>query len=454
MRDVAIIGAGIAGLLTAHGLRRAGYGVTLYSDRSAEQWLAGRPTGTAARFAPALAYERELELDHWQAQAPKFVGATLVYCPRPGNQLATMVGRQSEPGVAIDVRLQCHRWMHELEACGAGLVIEAVSVERLDAIAAEHELTIVAVGKGKLAALFERDEVRSGYRAPKRNVAMVTVVGPSLEREGVPFLGVKNNILEGIGEAVWIPYFHRDHGPCWNLIFEAKPGGPMDSFSRARSGAEALAAARQTIETLVPWEAGWARGMELADELAWVAGSITPTVRSPVGRLPSGRLVTCMGDTAMHFDPLAAQGANNGTKMAKHLVAQIVARGDRPFDAAWMTESFDQFWRELGQPAFALTNLMLEPMTPAGRLLLLAQYGSDGLRSDGRQAIADFFAAGFADPGPLIEALTDEVVAKRLIAEKTGRAWPSAILRGALGVARGQLRQVLGMTAGHPGTGR
>src|SRR5690349_5636375 len=118
MRSVAIIGAGIAGLLVAHGLRRAGHEVTLYTDRTPEQWLAGRPTGTAARFEPALSYERELELNHWDARAPKVMGAHLVYSPRPGLRLATMTGRQSAPALAIDVRLQSHQWMHDLDARG------------------------------------------------------------------------------------------------------------------------------------------------------------------------------------------------------------------------------------------------------------------------------------------------------------------------------------------------
>ena len=455
MRTFAVIGSGVAGLLTAHGLLRRGYRVTLYSDRTAEQWLhTSRPTGSAARFESALSYERALGLDHWEAAAPKVEGAHLTYCPTPGNRLATMTGRQTRPGVAIDVRLQSHRWTQELVARGGRVEVEHVTVARLDQIAAEHDLTIVAAGKADLCSLFARDPARSVYEAPRRAVAMVIVHGPSLRREGIPFCGVKNNILEGIGEAVWIPYFHRDVGPCWNLIFEAVPGGPMDLFQGAQTGEEALASARRVIETYVPWDADWARDMALADPLGWQVGRITPTVRSPVGRLPSGRVVTGVGDAIVLFDPLAAQGANNGTRMARHLVEAVVAHGDRPYDADWMSTTFDRFWAAEGEPAYTLTNLMLEPMTPAGRLLLLAQHGSDGVRTDGKQAIANTFADGFADPASLVRLLTDPAAAKALVTEKTGRWWGWAVASGAVGVARGQIRQRLGRSPGHPAIGQ
>ena len=82
MRDIAIVGSGIAGLVAAHALRRAGQDVTIYSDRSAEAWLhESRPTGTAARFDMALAYERELGLNHWDDVAPRGEGVFLTFCP-------------------------------------------------------------------------------------------------------------------------------------------------------------------------------------------------------------------------------------------------------------------------------------------------------------------------------------------------------------------------------------
>lgn len=450
MRRIAVIGSGISGLLTAHGLLRAGHAVTVFTDRTADQWLHGRPTGTAARFASALAYERALELDDWHADAPAIVGAHLLYCPTPGNVLATLTGRQSTPGLAIDVRLQSHRWMQQLTARGGRLEIEAVTVARLDEIAAAHDLTVVAAGGRELTALFARDEARSGHREPQRSVAMVTVHGPSLLRDDVPFVAVKNNILEGAGEAVWIPYYHRDVGPCWNLIFEARPGGPMDRFMGARTGAEALDLARRVIADLTPWDAAWARDMVLADEQGWLVGRITPTVRRPVARLPSGRVVTCVGDTAIHFDPLAAQGANNGTRMARHLTAAVAARGDLPLDEAWMHATFESFWAREGQPAYALTNLMLAPMSAAGRLVLVAQYGSDGARKDGCQSLADAFADAFADPAGILGPLTDSAAARRYIADKSGQSWLRRLLAGGLGIARAQLRQRLGLAPLHP----
>lgn len=86
MRRIAIIGAGQAGLLCAHGLRLAGYDVTLYSDRPAEAWLTeARPTGTAARFELALAYERELGLNHWEQEAPPGRAFTSRSAPRSGT---------------------------------------------------------------------------------------------------------------------------------------------------------------------------------------------------------------------------------------------------------------------------------------------------------------------------------------------------------------------------------
>ncbi len=438
---VALIGSGIIGLLAAHGLRREGIDVTLYSDRTAEQWLnESRPTGTAARFDIALAYERELGLAHWEDVAPRGEGVFLTFCPTKHNQLIRLFGRGARPFFAIDMRLQCHRWMNELEDRGGRVIVENITVDRIEAIAADHDLTIVAAGKGELARLFERDAVRSQFDAPQRKLAMVVATG-RMSVDGCPFLPVKFEFLGTDGEIFLVPYLHRDHGPSWNIVAEAKPGSRIDRYDGAKSGEEVLAITKSIVEELFPWSGSWVRAMKLADPLGWLTGSIAPTVRKPFATLPSGRVIAALGDTAIAYDPVAAQGANSGVKQARHLVARIAARGDGPFDAQWISETFDDFYEEHARWACAFNNLFLEPITAPAKEILIAQYGSDGRAENhsGRQHLANAFFANFNDPRLHTRAFLEMPEARALIEQETGRSWLRNAIVGRAAVARNQI---------------
>jgi hypothetical protein len=87
--------------------------------------------------------------------------------------------------------------------------------------------------------------------------------------------------------------------------------------------------------------------------------------------------------------------------------------------------------------------------------MLIAQYGSDGRArgSTGQQRIADAFIDNFNDANVLTPAFVDAGKAHAAIRAKTGKPWPVAVGAGALGVARGQLRQKLGRAPGHPTAG-
>src|SRR5438045_8856375 len=94
MQKIAIVGSGISGLIAAHGLRRAGFDVDLYSDRTADAWLNNSsPTGTAARFDLAHSYERELALNLWDDVAPQGEGVFLTYCPPLPIRVIRLVDR-------------------------------------------------------------------------------------------------------------------------------------------------------------------------------------------------------------------------------------------------------------------------------------------------------------------------------------------------------------------------
>jgi 2-polyprenyl-6-methoxyphenol hydroxylase-like FAD-dependent oxidoreductase len=448
MRRVAIIGSGITGLAAAHGLLRAGFHVDLYSDRTAEQWLdSSRPTGTAARFDLALSYERELGLNFWDDVAPKGEGVYLTFCPTLHNKLVRLVGRMRRPFQAVDVRLQSARWMKELAARGGNVLIGAVDVGRLDEIAAQHDLTIVAAGRADLCNLFPRDEVRSVYRVPQRNLAMIIAAGGPPRFAEVPLVPVRFDFLGTDGEIFFVPYFHKDVGPSWNILVEAKPGSRMDRFAGAKSGAEALRILKEVVAELFPWDAAFVRDMTLADPNGWLTGAVTPAVRKPAAQLPSGRVVAALGDTAISFDPIAAQGANSGIKQARHLVQSAAARDDRPFDEWWITETFEHYYNEHAHPAFTFSNLLLEPITAPAKELLIAQYGSDG-RADNhgsKQRIADAFFENFNDPRTLTPAFTDMRLARQTIASLSGKQWVWSGVRGRAAIARDQVRQKLSL---------
>jgi hypothetical protein len=454
VRRVAIIGAGQAGLLAAHALRLRDYDVTLYSDKTPDDFLTkARPTGVAARFDMALEFERELGLEHWGDEAPHGEGVHLHFSPKQGNVLLTLLGRISKPFLSIDLRMQSATWMGELDGRGGQIEIENVGLDRLDEIAAQNDLTLVAAGRAEIMKLFPRDEARSTYREPQRFLAMVNVTNTPMDLPYSPwFRPVKFNFFAPYGEAFWVPWYSKSKQWCWGMLFEAKKGGPFDRFRDCKSGQDVLDTMRPLIRDYMPWDEEVFKDAEVCDENAWLVGEFTPEVRQVVGTLPSGRNVMAIGDTAQSIDPIGGQGANNGNKMVRIAVEEILAREDRPFDADWMRATFDRFW-ERHRWIDKFNNTLLEPLTAPGRMLLISQYGSDAKpgNSSPQQRIADMFIDNFNDPIEMTEAFHDGKRARGLL-RKTFGSTAKPLAAGVAKIARAQLRQRRGRPAGHPGT--
>jgi len=415
MRKISLIGGGQCGLLLGFALLDKGYSVTLYTDRTAEQVLNSRIPSTAFIFDSGLTVERELGLNFWEDLVPYGEGMHVDFRGPDGSIGLTVQGRLGElRGQALDQRTKFSRWLQEFPQRGGKLVIQAVSVADLEKIAAESDLTMIAAGKGQINAFFERDDERSVHAKAPRNLAAMLLTGPNMLGDRpwkrVPFRPLRFNFVAGVGEFFSLPFYTHTKGECRSFLFEAIPGGPMDRFQEAKDGAELLEIARQVIAKFAPDDLYHLDNAQLTDADAWLKGSFVPTIRKPVGQLPSGAHVMAIGDTAALNDPIAGQGSNNAIRMVRHLVASITANGNAPFDPDWMRQTFESFWENSAQYTTGFTNALLNPPGPAVMEVLGA--------ASVHPPVADAFMRCFDNPRNYWPWIADLDEAKRFIAGK------------------------------------
>ncbi len=417
MRKFAIIGGGQAGLHIGFALLKAGHAVTLYSDRTPAEILGSRIPSTAFLFNGTLEMERELGLNFWEDLVPYGEGMHVDFRDPTGAIGLTVQGRlEGRKGQALDQRTKFSRWLEEFPKRGGKLVIKAVSVEELDQISAENDLTIVTAGKGNINALFERDDQRSVHTKPPRHLAALLLTGPKLMGDRpwsrVPFRPLRFNFVAGAGEFFSLPFYTHTVGECRSVLFEAIPGGPIDRFQNAQSGEELLEIAKGVIREFSPDDAHHFEDVQLTDPNAWLKGAFTPTIRKPVGRLPSGRFVMGVGDTVVLNDPITGQGSNNAARMSKFVIEKILAMGEGSFTPGWVNDVVDTFWNESGQYTSAFTNALLNPPPPSVMEVLVA--------ASQTPAIADKFMQNFDKPSDYWPWLVDLDLARKFIVDNGG----------------------------------
>jgi hypothetical protein len=404
-----IVGGGQAGLQLALGLVQDGHGVTVASNRTAEDIRAGKVMSSQCMFAAALEHERELGINFWDDSCPDIEGISLAAPSPDGGKLIDWAARLDRPAQSVDQRLKMPAWMEELENQGGEIVLCDVTVPDLESYAERYDLVIVAAGKGEVAQLFERDASRSPYSAPQRALALTYVTGMEARPE---YSAVCFNLIPTVGEYFVFPALTTS-GECEIMVFEGIPGGPMDCWGDVSTAQDHLERSKWVLETFVPWEAERVGAIELTDENGVLAGRFPPTVRNPVAELPSGACILGLADAVVLNDPITGQGSNNAGKAAATCLASIRASPEGPFDRRWMQDTFDGYW-DYAQYVTGWTNALLGP--PPQHVLELLVAGNE------HAEIASRFANGFDNPPDYYDWFMEPEKAARYLANVAAHA--------------------------------
>ena len=406
MRKITIIGGGQSGLQLGIGLLKAGYGVRIVQNRTAEQIATGKVLSSQCMFSNAVQHEKDLGIDFWSATCPPVEGINFIV-PNPdgsGSKVIDWAARLDANAYSVDQRVKIPRWMAEFQSLGGQLVIADAGIAEIETYAARDDLVIVASGKGEVGAMFTRDAQKSAYDKPMRALALTYVTGMK-PRE--PHSAVEFNLIPGVGEYFVFPAVTTT-GPCEIMVFEGIPGGPMDCWGDVKTPAQHLATSLDILKTFLPWEYERAKDCQLTDDNGILAGRFAPTIRHPVATLPSGRKVLGLGDAVCLNDPITGQGSNNAAKAAAIYLKRILDHGDKPFDAAWMQGTFDQFW-DYAQWVVGWTNMLLLPPPP----FILEIMGT----ACAEPRLAHRMANGFDDPRDFFPWFADPNAAATYLAE-------------------------------------
>ncbi len=383
-RRIAVVGAGPAGTALALGLLRQRHDVTLVSDRTGEEIRGGSVMSSQITFESALEAETALGISDLLPPAPR-LGRMSYDTVRADGSEARFSTTFGTPARSIDQRLRVPLLLDEIERRGGKVVVRSATVDDLEDLARDHDLVVVSTGRGGLGALFEVDRARSPYSSAQRVASLTYLHGVTPDPDGP---GLRYHSVEGVGECFTCPALTVD-GPCDIFVVEGVPGGPLDCWDDVSSAAEHLARLERVLAERFPSEAArLPGGHRVVDAHAVLSGRITPTVRRPVGVLPSGAHVLGMADVVVLNDPLTSQGSNNAIKSAGFYLEAITAH-DGAFDEDWMQRTFANFWRGWAQWATEWTNSWLRPAGAHQRELVDAAAEHPG--------IAAQIAAGFDD---------------------------------------------------------
>ncbi|MET9798286.1 styrene monooxygenase/indole monooxygenase family protein [Nocardiopsis alba] len=416
MRKILIVGAGHAGLHLAHGLLTHGYDVTVITGQSSPEIRTGKPSISQFTLPTALEYERAFDLDLWSALSPQ-IREQKLFLYRDGQEVTSLTG-SSHAGngysLSVDRRVKMADWLEFFEDRGGKVVIHGVTVTDLDYFSRMFDLIIVAVGHGELGQLFDDDDSRfSGTRQRAIAQAYMYDVWPDPgENENLGWSAV----TEEAGNIIFIPILSQE-GPCHSLLMVDKKGGPMDAWPDRPGPEEQLRRMKDLLRKYAPDFFERIRDAVLIDGRSTLVEDLTPQVRNPVGRLPSGGRVLGMADVVVTMDPFVGQTWNNSTRCAQTYLESILDQGDQPFDEEFLLKTFDRFWefgRDNQQWADFASSMWERDDLPehvANVMIHASQY----------REVADRWIQGWDQPSDYKSWLFDPEAAQRYLADVKAR---------------------------------
>jgi 2-polyprenyl-6-methoxyphenol hydroxylase-like FAD-dependent oxidoreductase len=327
MTSIAIIGAGVSGLHLGLLLQQNDVPVTIYTDKTPEQFAAGRLPNTVGHHHHTLERERALGVHHWDAE--EYGYGSHHHAITGLAEPVRFRGDFDHPSLVIDYRLYLPRLMEDYQQRGGELVIGPIDAEAVERVSGDHDLVVVAAGRG-FGEMFAPLAGKSPYDRPQRRLSAGIYHGVTYtEPKGV---GVHMSL--GHGELLELPITSRE-GPATALLFENIPGGDLEVLADIRYEDDADRFHRMVLDKLehhypMCFERVDHDGFELMGPRDLLQGGLTPVVREDYVRLSNGKYALAMGDAHCVVDPVNGQGANSASYSAEVIGRAIVE--DYAFD--------------------------------------------------------------------------------------------------------------------------
>jgi Styrene monooxygenase A putative substrate binding domain len=384
MKNIGIIGSGIAGLQLGLFLQKHGIGATIYSDRTPEQIRAGRLSNLVVRFARTRERERALGVDHWEFTDFGVFGVRMHIGIEPP---IVWGGSFKRPASGVDMRIYQSTLLEDFAARGGKIIFGTLESRDIALLSDWHDLMIVASGRESLTEMFPRDPARSPHTHPQR--LLTGAIFRGLDLPDPP--GVIYTISPGNGEIFQAPFITFS-GRVSTILFEGIPGRAFDVLTSMRYEGDPKrfeATALDLLQTHAPpiYERINLREFGVLRPLDVLQGAVTPTVRCGYTPLRNGKFAIALGDIHILNDPIIGQGANTASRCA-WLLGEALLK-DRQLDETFCRETEQRLW-QAGRAATEWTNMTLQPPPPYVIELFAAAAQN--------QALADELADNFDAP--------------------------------------------------------